>query len=220
MVAPVGNIIISSWLSGASDWYQISAFFSRLGQIQTIDWVWLGLIFVSGVLLYIQHKTAWLVASMTLALVVAFNIYLYYIEMDNGNGIHHLKIQIVFSILVTLTALLIIFYARYPYLDRRAGVFLPVAHRYMVKTEVTVMGKDIFQGITESVSTSGARIHLQQDFGASSKMKFIDVIFPQIQNLKVKSQIIDYDGNLLRIKFKDLKGESKKQFLDWIKGQT
>jgi hypothetical protein len=137
---------------------------------------------------------------------------------DQGLGI---KAQLGFSIFATVSCLFITFFSRFPYLDRRAGLFLTAAHRYHLRTPISVVAQDIYEGVTASISVSGMLVHLQRNMeGPSLDLQFVDVIFPEIRNMKVKARVVEYRDNNLRLKFKDLKGAQKGYLLDWLQSHT
>ncbi len=219
LIAPLGNIIISLAISGISNWYSPSVFMPLVGTIPPIEWAWLGLVFVSGVMLTIQHKTAWAVAVGTLLFVLAINTYKSFFMMDTFSGPGFMvKAQLVISVITTFAVLLVLFYARYPYLDRRDNWFGKAAERHPIRTSTQVIAQDIFDGVTESLSLSGARLRLQKDLGSSAQdLQFVDVIFPDIKNIKTKAQVVEYRDNVLRVRFKGLSKDEKRVIQEWLK---
>ena len=142
ILAPLGNILISFAGSGVENWYSPSIFFVFLESIPLADWAWLILTFVTGCLLFVQHKTAWSLAVLSLLVVLGINAYRAFNPGDVAS-VEFLKWQIVISMLVTLAVLVLAFYFRFPYLDRRAQWFFPTAHRWDLRTPVEVVGEDI-----------------------------------------------------------------------------
>lgn len=123
ILAPLGNILISFAGSGVEQWYDPSVIRSFLQTIPLIDWVWLGLLVLTGVLLFKPHKLSWSVAIFTLVVVLSINVMRLF--QNDGNSINpmFLKLFSGVSILVTLGVLVISFYFRFPYLDRRTKWF-------------------------------------------------------------------------------------------------
>lgn len=221
VAAPLGNILISFYGAGSDDWLKPVVFFSWLSTIDPLDWFWLGLTSLTGVLLLIQHKTAWLLAIINLLLILSVNIYRWattgeLIDVEYS----YFQIQILLSILATLLTLGILFYARYPYLDRRSRWFGSIAPRLEIKTVVTVVAQDVFNGLATNISMTGAVVDLNKGFAAGEPMKFVDVIFSEIGNFKVKAQVIHAAGSRLRLKFRELQAEDKKRLKNWIRSQS
>lgn len=119
ILAPIGNILISFAGSGVSDWYNPNVFIPFLNTIPTRDWLWLGLLFVTGVLLFRPHKLTWSLAMFTLLLVLVINAYRVYNIDQNSIDPQFLKVFSMLAIICTLSLLVIAAYFRFPYLDRR-----------------------------------------------------------------------------------------------------
>ena len=110
LLAPIGNIAMTAATLGIVDWYTPSVFFEIIKEVQTLDYVWLGLIFFSGVLLMIRHKTAWLVAITGLAFTICINIINLVELVQAGSPSVLASAQIVVSLLTTLAVSIIFFY--------------------------------------------------------------------------------------------------------------
>lgn len=120
ILAPIGNILISFAGSGVSNWYDMSVLIPFLQSIPMVDWVWLGLLFITGVLLFRPHKLTWTLAMVILCLVLAINAFRLYQADTNSIDPTFLKVFSVLAIVCTLGILVIAAYFRFPYLDRRA----------------------------------------------------------------------------------------------------
>ena len=219
ILAPIGNILISIAGSGIPDWYDPSVMWRLLASIPYHDWSWLVMLFLTGILLLRAHKTFWVLALTVLAVVLGINIY----RAMNGDlmGSAYVRWQTVISIFSTLAVFVMAFYFRFPYLDRRSSWFLTTASRYDLRTEVQVVAQDIYDGVTESISTSGARVRVRLDMGEKIlDLQFVDLIFPGIRNIKINAQVVEYVDNVARLKFRNLAGKEKVFLRDWIKSQT
>lgn len=219
LLAPIGNLIISFANSGLSQWYEPSVFFAFLQSVSPLDWLWLSLLIVTGILLLRPQKASWSVAIGTLFLVLVINIY----RTTRGEFLdtNAVKWQIFVSCAATLVVLAMSFYFRFPYLDRRMRWFIPAAQRYDLRTPVQIVAQDIFEGVTESVSISGARVRLQRDMGPQAQqLRYVDVIFPEIKSVKIKTQVVQYADNTLRLKFKELHGPELQYLKEWLKSEN
>ncbi len=221
ILAPLGNILISFYGVGSSDWTNPNVFLSWASTIDILDWFWLFLTFSTGILLFIQHKTAWLVAIINLILILSVNIYRWtttgeLIDVEYS----YFQAQIIVSMLATFATIGILFYARYPYLDRRSRWIGSVAPRVDIKTMVTVVAQDVYNGVATNISVTGLVVELNKDLSAGQNMMFVDVIFSELGNLKIKCRLIHCDGPNLRLKFRDLQREDKKRLKDWIRSQS
>lgn len=119
LLAPLGNIFISFAGSGVANWYSPSVFIPFAQTIPALDWAWLGLLFVTGLLLFKAHKLSWTIAILSLLLILVINTYRIFFVDTNSIDPHFLKIFSVIAVLCTLGVLVIAFYFRFPYLDRR-----------------------------------------------------------------------------------------------------
>lgn len=216
ILVPLGNLLISFVSSEYVN--SQSGFVSFAQSVSNLDWMWLGLLLLTGVLLLRAHKATWTLAIGTLMLVLFINLYRWGNGefSDSGLLVHG---QLFMSCLITAFVLLLAFYFRFPYLDRRAQWLFPAASRYDFRTPVNVVAQDIFDGVTESISVSGARVRLQRDLEGSQGLRFVDVIFPDIRNMKVKSRVVEYRDNVLRLKFKELTERDRLYLQDWLRSQ-
>lgn len=119
ILAPLGNILISFLGSGLVNWYEPPIFIALLKTISVFDWIWLGLLILTGVLLFIQHKLSWTVAIMTLVVVLGINAFRLFQADPNSIEPHFLKIFSILAVVTTLGVLVIAFYFKFPYIDRR-----------------------------------------------------------------------------------------------------
>ncbi|UOF01965.1 PilZ domain-containing protein [Bdellovibrio reynosensis] len=220
VLAPIGNLLLSFSTSGLPEWYRPGWLLALLQTVSYFDWVWLSLVFITGLLLYKPHKSTWAAALITLTSVQAINIY----RLLTGAFVDSeamLEIQLLFSIVFTAAFLAVLYYVRYPYLDRRARWFFPQTKRYQLRTPADVLASDIYQGITESISVNGAKIRLKRDLDRSSgRLNFVDVVFPEIQNVKINAKVVQYGDNTLHLKFKQLGSKEKTYILDWFQSQN
>lgn len=119
ILAPFGNVLISFAGSGVSDWYNPNVFLPFLSTIPALDWLWLTLLFVTGVLLFRPHKLTWSLAIFTLLLVLLINAYRVYNIDQNSIDPQFLKVFSMLAIVCSLSLLVVAAYFRFPYLDRR-----------------------------------------------------------------------------------------------------
>ncbi|MNL13796.1 PilZ domain protein [compost metagenome] len=219
ILAPLGNLFISFATSGVDGWYQPAILGHFLATVPMLDWLWLAMLLVTGILLLRPHKTSWSIAIITLLLVLGMNVYRAASSEFYGEPV--LQWHIAVSVLVTFAGLMTAFYFRFPYLDRRAQWIFPTAHRVTVRTPVQIVAQDIFDGVTESLSVSGARIRLQRDMGVKAgDLRFVDLIFSELKNLKTKAMVVEYRENLLRVKFKELSTKDRTTIMGWLQSQV
>ncbi|MCM2352217.1 MAG: hypothetical protein NDI63_01280 [Pseudobdellovibrio sp.] len=119
ILAPLGNILISFLGSGLANWYEPPIFMALLKTISVFDWIWLGLLILTGVLLFIQHKLSWTMAIMSLVVVLGINAFRLFQADPNSIEPNFLKIFSILAVVTTLGVLVIAFYFKFPYIDRR-----------------------------------------------------------------------------------------------------
>ncbi len=212
LLAPLGNIIISFAGSGVSNWYEPSQFFPLLQSIPLIEWLWLGLLFITGLLLFRPHKLSWSLAIFTLILVLIINAYRIYSADANSIDPVFLKVFSLFAIICTLAVLLIAFYFRFPYLDRRAN-WLTNTKRFDIRTPALCSGVKAF---TESLSDTGCRVSFDQpsEFKVEQKIK---LLFPEISTLEATALVIEKLEFGVRAEFIQLDPQFKQDLSRWLK---
>ncbi len=119
ILAPLGNILISFLGSGLANWYEPPIFIALLKTISIFDWIWLGLLILTGILLFIQHKLSWTMAIMSLVVVLGINAFRLFQADPNSIEPNFLKIFSILAVVTTLGVLVIAFYFKFPYIDRR-----------------------------------------------------------------------------------------------------
>lgn len=119
ILAPLGNILISFLGSGLANWYEPPIFMALLKTISVFDWIWLGLLILTGVLLFVQHKLSWTMAILSLVVVLGINAFRLFQADPNSIEPHFLKIFSILAVVTTLGVLVIAFYFKFPYIDRR-----------------------------------------------------------------------------------------------------
>ena len=215
LLAPFGNILISFAGSGVQNWYDLSVLMPFLNTIPAWDWLWLGLLFVTGLLLFFPHKLSWTIAIFTLLLVLFVNAYRLYSINMNSIDPSFLKVFSVLAIVCTISILVISLYFRFPYLDRRANWFLN-EDRFSIRTDVMV--NDI-KGTTESISYTGCRLNYNEDLsydkGTSVKLKFIE-----ISKIEVEAQVVDKNAAGLRLAFVDISNDFRQDLGRWLKSRS
>lgn len=220
MMAPLGNILVSFAGSGVTNWYHPAAFFELVKTIPAMDWLWLAGIFVAGFALLVRHKSAWLVAVMALLVVLAMNTYRAFTIDETVLNPEFVRVQILISILVTFSVLIIAFYARYPYLDRRQQWMFPTAHRYDVKTPVIVHTGGNMSGTTESVSTAGIRIRFAKNVEALKGKSEVEFSFVDLPDLKViKAEVVEFSGDVIRLSYKGFGWGARGVLEAWLKSK-
>ncbi|MNY76886.1 hypothetical protein D3C86_2166130 [compost metagenome] len=51
-------------------------------------------------------------------------------------------------------------------------------------------------------------------------LRFVDLIFSELKNLKTKAMVVEYRENLLRVKFKELSTKDRTTIMGWLQSQV
>lgn len=211
LLAPIGNILISFAGSGLSNWHQPNVLTALLQTIPPLDWIWLGLLFVTGLLLLRPHKLSWSVAIITLLLVLGINAYRLYNIDTNSIDPLFLKVFSLLAIICTLGVLIIAFYFRFPYLDRRS-TWVTNTKRYELKTTAILAGQN---ATTESLSVTGCRLTFENKPNMKIGNEY-ELKFPEISALSVKAQIVEDTDEDCRLEFVKMSTDFKRDLGRWL----
>ncbi len=216
LIAPFGNIALTAAVLGITDWYKPHVYIQILANIQTLDYLWLGLIFTSGVLLTARHKTAWLVAISALSATVLINLRNLF-ELFHSNSASTFAVSQVFLSLVATSAVgVIFFYFRYPYLDRRATLF-GFAGRVDVKIPSVIhFSSESLQTKCESVSITGARFKIKDSDTKHPENESLSVQF-SAEELEIKAHVVQHSDGVLRVKFVNMTSVQKSKLIRMVK---
>lgn len=215
LLAPAGNIFISFAGSGLENWYNPSVLAAFLQSIPLVDWIWLGLLFITGVLLFRPHKLSWSVAIFTLLLILFINAYrLYQVDMNSIDPVF-LKVFSLLAIICTLSVLVIAFYFRFPYLDRRAN-WLSNLQRVDIKTSVLCAGT---KAMTESISSTGCLIAFKSS-NQFKKNEKVNLKFAEISDIEIQGVVVESMDLVARFEFQDLNAGFKQDLNKWLKSRV
>ena len=212
LLAPIGNILISFAGSGIKNWYDVGVLIPFLQSIPAMDWIWLGLLFVSGILLFRPHKLSWSIAIFSLLLVLLINAYRLFQADSNSIDPVFLKIFSILAIICTLSVLVISFYFRFPYLDRRANWFSNT-RRFDIRTPAVASG---IKANTESISNDGCRLSFDVPC-EFQKGAILQLKFPEISKSETEAEVIEKLEFGARVEFRNSGVEFRQDFERWLK---
>lgn len=215
LLAPFGNILISFAGSGIQNWYNIDVLFAFLLTIPLLDWLWLSLLFITGLLLFRPHKLTWSIAIGTLVLVLLINAIRLYQVDSNSIDPTFLKVFSVLAIISTLSILVIAMYFRYPYLDRRSK-WLSEVKRLEIRTSIMV---NDHKAQTESLSNAGCRISFDKPC-AFIKGDFIKLKFTEISRTECQAEVVEKLEFGARVEFKNLPKAFRQDLDRWLKSHS
>jgi len=216
LIAPFGNIALTAAVLGIANWYHPRIYLQIISNIQSLDYLWLGLIFISGVLLTARHKTAWIFAITALSATVLINLRNLF-ELVNSNAASNIAIsQVFFSLIATSAVGVIFFYFRYPYLDRRATLF-GFAGRVDVKlSSVIHFSSESLQTKCDSISITGARFIIKSSDTKHVENESLSVQF-SAEELEMKGVVVQHTEDILRVKFVEMSAEQKSKLIRMVK---
>ena len=162
LIAPFGNIAVSLYALGVDSWYSPLVWAQALPQMTGFSQLWLSLVFISGVLILMQVKLAWAIAIFSMAVVLALNIF-------NITSALSPQIYDFGFFLSSIGIIVLLFYFRYPYLDRRDKMLSANARKNtQLPAEVTV-GSTTVRGTLKNISASGFFLAVDVNVGAIRK---------------------------------------------------
>lgn len=157
LLAPVGNFAATFSALGLPEWYYPHNFVRLSLQVSAFDWMWNSLLFVSGVLLLLQRKLAWAVAVFALFFALAANFLNWYLgritNLDTG--------FFLLTSLGSLSMLAILFYFRYPHLDRRDR-WISKNERLPITVKVGIVRPVKCEAMLINISQTGALVEVPE----------------------------------------------------------
>ncbi len=218
ILAPFGNILFTLITLNLPSLANLSLLAKVLSLVPIYDWIINGMILLSGLLLLRRHKTSWSFSILVLVGILVVN----YIKWNSGlypseTGLE--KIQLASGFLVTTAVLLIAFYFRFPYLDRRSSFFF-VTHRISGDWQGSVQsstGENVDIDIY-SVSMTGLGfrfpLNLEKNFSVGQVIE--GQCSPFFQG-RFQGQIVRKNETDCGLRFQNLSSEQKKQFKEFLR---
>lgn len=221
LFAPLGNLILTALASGIQDWYLPQVFSLLISDIPLMDWIWFGLVMMSGLALLKPHKLSWSLAIFTMAVVLLINVYK--IALGGLNlSLPLQKLQVFSSIVMTGSVALIAFYFRFPYLDRRSQ-FIKKMHRYSVDILGEIKSnraQAVIQGRVRSISFTGFMIEVASGGTSFQKGDKIKICIPEVSSDSFTAEVVSFEQgeqkNRLRASFEKLNQDQEKIILTWL----
>lgn len=205
ILCPIGNFLISFYMSDISQKMALSQIGEILPMIPPLDWLWNGLIALSGVLILLRRKLSWLIAIASIFFCTAINFYKFftYESVPFGWG------YVIMTFSISLAAALVVAYFRYPYLDRRDR-WVKVNRRSTVKLPVKIVGGPSGVEAT-NLSSTGAKLEFSgsSDFSKGQELKL------DFGDHTVKAHVIWVKPSSLGVSFVN----PSRAFKNWTKNQ-
>lgn len=158
ILAPFGNFAATFSALGVPEWYYPINFVKYSLQVSFFDLFWNGLLFVSGCLLLLRRKLAWATAVLAIFLALGANFVNWYLGRIEGMS----TAVFLLASLGSLAMLGILFYFRYPHLDRRDRWFSKNVRR-PITTEVEIVRPVRLTAMLINISSTGALLEVADD---------------------------------------------------------
>ncbi len=170
ILAPIGNFAATFSALGIPDWYYPHQYIKLVANVSPIDLAWNLLLFVSGILLLLRRKLAWAIAVFAIFAALAANFYNWYYDTTNLNsGFFAL------TSLGSLAMIGVLFYFRYPHLDRRDR-WLSSNTRHPVTVKVEILAPVAISAMLINISATGALLEVPEanigSFPVNGRTKF------------------------------------------------
>jgi hypothetical protein len=170
--------------------------------------------------LLLRHKSAWLIAVTSLIVVLLSNAYRGFTLPELSQNVDLVRAQIAYSVLATLSILVIGFYARYPYLDRRQQWVFPTACRYDVKTAVVIHTGGDLAGLTESISSAGLFIRLARATDVLNGKTDVQITLTDLPWLEgIHAEVVQFDRDILRLRFRHFGWGARGSLEAWLRSR-
>jgi hypothetical protein len=180
---------------------------------QPFQWV---LIVGAALSLVIRHKSAW---ALGLIFMVSFVIsmikdrYWPSAELDPMLG----TAKFLGAMAGLYVIVLLMYFFRYPYLDRRQKWFGPTANRFHIQIPVLINGS--IAADTSDLSYTGAKITLKDEAENIQKGDRLSLQIPEIADLVCQGEVIAKDSAVLRVKFDKIDSDSREILRQWLLSQ-
>lgn len=180
---------------------------------QPFQWV---LIVGAALSLLIRHKSAWALGLIFMAVFVGSMVkdrFWPSEELDPMLG----TAKFLGAMAGLYVIIVMMYFFRYPYLDRRQKWFGPTADRFLVQIPVLINGS--ISADTSDISYTGAKITLK---GGDDNFKTGDRLslqIPEIADLVCQGEVIAKDSSVLRVKFDKIDSDSREILRQWLLSQ-
>lgn len=189
LFAPPANMAAALFMGNVSNWYVPSLWLGFFVRMDLAQQIFAALFPVAGISLLVQRKTSWLFAIVLLICGCVNSLYTYFTQ-------DHLVFPVVGPLLVNGTFCVVLFYFRFPYLDRRDQILRGVANRYPLLLPIRM---DNIEGVsTENLSRGGCFLK----FPAGRVLPAVNShIRIQLNDIHITCLVLRHDKNGCAVKF-------------------
>lgn len=221
MLAPLVIVYLTLLNYHPQGLVNVQTFMETMQIMTQVDFLWLGLIFMTGLMMLIVHKLSWSVALVGLFFIFIVNLFTF-VHTSRGLISEFYRGHSSISVITSLVIIVFGYFYKYPYVDLRGGIFRSVSPRFNLVTPVIVVKGIETKGETHSVSLSGLMVQVEDDLTRhlNPQEPFAIVKMPSIAGLELKAKVIDLKGNRLRLEFFKPTKEQKRLLGQWISENT
>jgi hypothetical protein len=181
---------------------------------QPFQWV---LIIGAALSLLIRHKSAWAVGLFFMVAFVGSMVRERYWPVDPEADQQLSSAKFLGAMAGLYIIVVMMYFFRYPYLDRRQKWFAPTADRFAVIIPVLINGS--IPADTTDLSYTGARINLKDQGGNFQKGDRLSLQIPEVADLVCQGEVIAKDDASLRVKFDKIDSDSREILRQWLLSQ-
>lgn len=203
LVAPFGNFLIALFNNNIPEWYWPSTWVEYIPRIALASWIWFGLLLAAGIALLIPRKFSWALAIFVLLYTIVYDLTFPNIPGKVVSYTNWISAGCTASIVIVL------FYFRFPYLDRRDR-WWGIATRYNTNFQARIEGtKDLVTVL--NLSKSGALLRFHDSTRSIEVGEIINCVLPNGNSLSAKV-VRTYKKNY-GVTFKKLSRKSIRELL-------
>lgn len=183
LVSPFINLASALKMGGHLQWYNPAIWYELFEQVSLMEKLILIGIAISGCGLFLQRKWSWSASVFILILISVYNLFLADSEGSSFAGVRGL------NFFVNSSILLVFYFFRFPYLDKRDHIFSGYARRFIVNLPVQVDGADC---IMMNISKSGCFLQATEAKDRFQKDQEIKIHFPEGDVQAKVLRIVDF----------------------------
>ena len=181
---------------------------------QPFQWV---LVIGAALSLLIRHKSAWALGLIFMALFVASMVKDRFWPADGEVDPMLGTAKFLGAMAGLYVIVVMMYFFRYPYLDRRQKWFAPTADRFLVQIPVLINGS--IMADTSDLSYTGVKLSLKDSADNIQKGDRLSIQIPEIADLVCQGEVIAKDSSILRVKFDKIDSASSEILRQWLLSQ-
>ena len=208
LLSPFFNLASSLYVGGHLKWYSPIIWTDLFRRLSLPEQTLMLSDVAVAILLFTQNKRSWFFALFLVIFTACYNIFS---ESTNNNG--NFAILSYVNIAATLGVFAILYFFRYPYLDKRDSVLQGEAPRERVNIKTSIRDRGACE-ITD-ISKTGCKIILVDS--SSKPLLTGDQIELALTSTTSVACTVVHTNNGYGLKFVKPSSEAKKQILQWIR---